>query len=141
MIGRLAMYVANRATGGAVEGFTRRASWGVAGAAFCVCASFFALFVLYWVLEREFGSITAAAIIAGGSLFIGLCCLAAPSILEWSDKQAAARARANVSPLSSTVEAVEHETAAAVDYFGPLQVVASAFLVGMRTAQHLRRHR
>ena len=141
MIGRLAMFVANRATGGAVEGFTRRATWSAAGLAFCVCASIFALFALYWTLEQEFGSIASAGMIAGGALVIGLICLAAPSVLEWSEKQTKARARAEVRPLTTTVEAAKQETAAAVDYFGPLQVVASAFLVGMRTGQQLRRPR
>lgn len=138
MIGRLALFVANRATGGAIEGLTRRAVWGVVGLAFCVAASIFGLMTLYWALENEFGSINAAGVIAAGSLAIGLICLAAPAILEWSERKAAANANSGTNALASSVEAVHQESVAAVDYFGPLQVVASAFLVGMRTGQQLR---
>jgi uncharacterized membrane protein YfcA len=141
MMGRLAMYVANRATGGAVDGLTRRATWGAAGAAFCICASIFALVAIYWFLSDQFGPIMAASIVAIASLFVGVVCLFAPSVIEWSEKKAVEQASAGKSTLTATVETVNKETAAAVDYFGPLQVIASAFLVGMRTGQQLKRSR
>ncbi len=137
MIGNLAMYVANRATGGAVDNLARRASWSVVGAAFCVCASVFGIVALFWALTMRFSPIASASIIAVVSLVIGLICLATPSLIEWSEKQRVLREKAGVSPLTATIESANKETAAVVDYFGPLQVVASAFLLGMRTGQQV----
>ena len=138
MVGNIAMYFANRATQGAVGSLTRWASWGVAAGFFGVVAGVFAAISLYQALVPVYGSVTAAGAIAGGSLLLALVTFAVPAFLDFVERRAAARARAQVGPIATTIETVSTETAAAVDYFGPLQVVASAFLVGMRTGTQLR---
>lgn len=138
MLGNVALFFANRAAGGAVGSITRWASWGAVAALFCTCAFVFAMIALFWIMAPLYGPISAAGLIAGGLLALGLACIAAPSLLDMMDRQAAARAASRTNPVAATVQAAKVETAAAVDYFGPLQVVASAFLVGMRTAQQFR---
>lgn len=135
MLSNIALFFANRAASGAVGSISRWASWGAVAALFCTCGVVFGTIALYLSIEPIYGAITSAAMIAAGSLLLGLACLAAPPLLDHLERQAAQRAKAEVGPLASTVKAANEETAAAVDYFGPLQVVASAFLVGMRTAQ------
>ena len=138
MPSNIALFFANRAASGAVDSISRWASWGAVGALFCIFASVFGTIALYLTIEPIYGPIASAGLIAAGSLVLGLACLAAPSLLDLFERQAAERKSAEVGPIASTVKAANEETAAAVDYFGPLQVVASAFLVGMRTAQQIR---
>lgn len=138
MLSNIALFFANRAATGAVGSITRWASWGAVAALFCICASVFATIALYLTIAPIYGPTNAAALIAAGSLVLGLACLAAPPLLDLLERRAAERASAQSNPIATTVKAANEETAAAVDYFGPLQVVASAFLVGVRTAQQLR---
>lgn len=138
MLGNIAMYIANRAASGAVGSVTRWATWGAVAALFGICASAFAVIALYLALSPVYGAVMAASLIAVGSLTLGLACLAAPPLLDLIERRAAERATTEAGPIATTVNAAREETAAAVDYFGPLQVVASAFLVGMRTGQQLR---
>ena len=138
MLGNVALFFANRAAGGAVGTFTRWASWGAVAALFCTCAFVFALVALFWSIEPLYGAINAAALIAAGLFVLGLFCIATPSLLDLMERRAVERAARQTGPIATTVQAVNAETAAAVDYFGPLQVVASAFLVGMRTAHQFR---
>lgn len=138
MLGNIALFFANRAAGGAVESIARWASWGAVAALFGVCAFVFALIAVFWSIEPVYGSINAAALIAASLFVLALACVAAPSILDMLERQAAERVAAQTGPIASTVQAVNQETAAAVDYFGPVQVVVSAFLVGMRTAHQFR---
>ena len=138
MLSNVAMFVANRATHGAVDSITRWASWGAVAVLFCICASVFGVIALFLVLLPVYGAVMAACLIAAGSLVLGLVCLSVPPLLDLHERRAAERKRAEAGSVASTVEAVNVETGAAVDYFGPLQVVASAFLVGMKTGQQLR---
>jgi hypothetical protein len=138
MLGNLALYMANRATAGAVGSWSRWASWIAVAALFLSSAFALGLCALFWTLSPHFGAIAAAAIIAGGLGALGLACLAAPNLLELLERRAAARAASETGPVVTTVQSVEREAGAAVDYFGPLQVVASAFLVGMSTARTVR---
>lgn len=138
MLGKLALYAANRAAGGAVESMTRWASWGAVAALFGLCAFVFAVIALYTKISLLYGDINAATMIAGGALVVALLCVAAPQLLDYLERKDAERARAKEGVITSTVNAASQETAAAVDYFGPLQVVVSAFLVGMRTGHQVR---
>ena len=138
MLGNIALFFANRAAGGAVGSIARWASWGAVAALFCTSAFVFALVALFWLIAPGYGAINAAALIAAGLFLLGLACITAPSVLDMLEHQAAERAATQNGPIATTVQAVNQETAAAVDYFGPLQVVASAFLVGMRTAHQFR---
>lgn len=139
MLGNAALFFANRAAGGAVDQVARWASWMAVATLLCVCAFVFALTAVFWTLEPMYGAINSAALIAAVLFGLGLCCLAGPSVLDALNRRAAERAAAKAGPVATTVEAVNQETAAAVDYFGPLQVVASAFLVGLRTGRQFRR--
>jgi len=58
-----------------------------------------------------------------------------PVIIE----KAEARRRNKGSPVSTAVAAVDEEAKQAVDYFGALQVVGTAFLFGLGAARRLRR--
>ena len=138
MLGNIALYLANRAAGGAVGSLTRWASWGAVAALLGTSAFVFALIALFWFIAPLYGGINAAALIAAGLFLLALACIATPTILDILEQQAAKRAAAQNGPIVTTVQAVSQETAAAVDYFGPLQVVASAFIVGMRTAHQFR---
>ena len=137
MLGNFALYLANRAASGAVGGVARWASWGAAAALFTVIALVFAVCAVFWGLTPRFGAVQAASLIAGGSFAIALLMISIPAMLDAMDKRAATLEREKAGVVAATVTAVNKETEAAVDYFGPLQVVASAFLVGMRTAQQL----
>ncbi len=138
MLGNVALYLANRAASGAVGSVSRWASWGAAAAIFLASSVVFGLVALYWWLETQYGPIASAGIVAAGAALAGFICLSAPAVMDATERAAAARAREKVGPVSATVEAVNKETEAAVDYFGPLQVVASAFLVGLSTGRKLR---
>ena len=138
MLGNVALFFANRAAGGAVGSIARWASWGAVAALFGTCAVVFALVALFWSIEPLYGAINAAALLAAGLFVLGLACVAAPALLDMMEKRAATRAATQTGPIATTVQAVNAETAAAVDYFGPIQVVASAFLVGMRTAHQFK---
>jgi hypothetical protein len=138
MLGNIAMYFANRAAGGAVGSITRYASWGAVAAVFVLSALIFGVMSLYMAIEPRFGPVNAALLIALGSLIVGLGCLAIPFTIDMMEKREAERRAAETGQLASTLEAAKVETAAAVDYFGPLQVLASAFLIGMRTGAQVR---
>lgn len=138
MLGNVALYIANRAAGGAVGGVARWAAWGAFAVFFIGLALVFAMLAGFWALEPQFGAISAAAIIAGACLLLALLLLMIPAIQDALDRRAEEQARNKAGPIASTVVAAETETKAAVDYFGPLQVVASAFLIGMRAGRKLR---
>ena len=53
-----------------------------------------------------------------------------PKFLDWRES----RAKKPVEPVADTVNAVKAEVAEAVDYFGPIRVVASAFMLGLGIA-------
>jgi uncharacterized membrane protein YedE/YeeE len=138
MLGNIVLYLANRAASGAAGSVSRWASWGAAAALFLASALVFALVALYWWLETQYGPIRAAGIVASGAAMAGVICLSAPAIMDAMERRAMAREREKVGPVGVTVEAVNKETEAAIDYFGPLQVLASAFLVGLSTGRKLR---
>jgi len=138
MLGSIALYVANRAAAGAVGSVTRWASWSVAAILFATLAVAFAAVSAFTYLEIDYGAPLAGAMIAAAALVIALVCLAIPAILDALDRQFAKRALKKDGVVVTTVDAVNKETEAAVDYFGPLQVVSAAFLVGLRAGRSVR---
>lgn len=138
MLGNIALYLANRAASGAVGGVARWASWGAAAAVFAALALVFAVSALFWGLQPRLSAVAAASWIAGGCFVIALILIAIPAVQDAIEREAERVEREKAGALASTVTAVNKETEAAVDYFGPIQVVASAFLVGMRTGRQLR---
>ncbi|MEQ1696341.1 MAG: hypothetical protein ABL901_10930 [Hyphomicrobiaceae bacterium] len=138
MLGNIALYFANRAASGAVGTVTRWASWGAGAAIFAALALVFAVCAIFWGLQPRFSAVQAASLVAVGCLVLALVLIAIPAIQDAMEREAERAEREKAGALATTVTAVNKETEAAVDYFGPLQVVASAFLVGMRTGRQLR---
>lgn len=135
MIGNLVRYAASRATQGAVDNVTRKASWGGIAVFLLVAGMTFSLIVAFWFLNGRYDAITAGSIIAGGCFVIGLVCLMMPRVLDRLEKPPKVQADS----VSQTVTAVQSEVAEAVDYFGPIRVVGSAFMLGLGIARSLKR--
>ena len=141
MFGNLAIYLANRATGGAVTTMTRWVGWGAIAAVFGIVALVFAIMCLFWVLEVRIGSIEAAGILALGCVLIAGICIATPAIMDAAERREEQRKRAQVGNVQTVVTTAHKEGEKVVDYFGPLQVIASAFLIGLRTGRQVMPHR
>lgn len=138
MLGKLFSYAATRAAGEAVDGIARRAVWGGLAAVFLIFSFAMTLMTAYWLLEPKFGDIESAILLASSCAFAGFLALAVPSMLDKS-KKTANSVRQETAPIAQTVASVMEETEAAVDYFGALQVVASAFMFGLGAARQMRR--
>jgi hypothetical protein len=135
MLGDAVLYAASRATHTALENVSRRLTWAAIAAVFLLAALVLAIMALYIVLEPRFGSLHTVGIIAGGCAVVGIISLTMP----WLIDRAEARKRDQGSPMSNAVAAVDNEAKGAVDYFGALQVVGTAFLFGLGAARRLRR--
>lgn len=134
MIGDVVLYAASRATHSAMESVSRRVTWTVLAAAFLLTALVLAVIALHLVLEPRLGALASVGLIAVGSALIGIACLSMPAILE----QIEARRRNRGSPTANAVAAIDQEAKEVVDYFGALQVVASAFLFGLSAGRRVR---
>jgi uncharacterized membrane protein (DUF485 family) len=135
MIGEALLYMANRASGGAVDSVARKASW-IGFAVFLLLAGcIFGLVAAFWWLTTTLSPITAGIIVAAGCFALGFICMIMPKFLERLEKRAAKPAE----PVADTVNAVKEEVSEAVDYFGPLRVVASAFMLGLGLARTVKR--
>jgi hypothetical protein len=135
MIGDAVLYAASRATHSALENVSRRVTWMAISGVFLIAAMVLAIIAAYMVAEPRFGPLAAIGIIAGGCVLAGLISMSVPVIIEKIE----ARRRNKGSPVSTAVAAVDEEAKQAVDYFGALQVVGTAFLFGLGAARRLRR--
>ena len=135
MIGDAVLYAASRATHTAIGNVPRKLTWIAIAAVFLIAAFVFAIVSLYLVLEPQFGPLRAAGMIAGGCALLGVISLSLPSITDRIE----ARRKSEKSPVASAVAAVDQEAKGAVDYFGAMQVVGTAFLFGLGAARRLRR--
>jgi len=135
MIGDAVLYAASRATHSALDNVSRRLTWTAISGAFLFAAMVLAIIAAYMVAEPRFGPLAAIGIIAAGCVLAGLISMSVPVIID----KAEARRRNKGSPVSTAVAAVDEEAKQAVDYFGALQVVGSAFLFGLGAARRLRR--
>jgi len=134
MIGDAVLYAASRATHTAIENVSRRLAWAAIAIVFLLAAFILALIALYIVLEARFGALQSVGMLAGGCVLLGIICLAMP----WLAQRAEARRRDHGSATANAVAAVDQEAKDAVDYFGALQVVGTAFLFGLGAARRLR---
>lgn len=134
MIGQAVLYAANRATHSAIESMTRRITWTAIAAVFFICALVFALIAAYWYAVPQLGPIYASGLVAGGCALIGIVCVSVPAIVDWFKKLAERRR----STMGTAVATVDEEAKEAVDYFGAMQVVATAFLFGISAARRLK---
>ena len=135
MIGDAVLYAASRATHSALENVSRRVTWMAISGVFLIASMVLAIIAAYMVAEPRFGPLAAIGIIAGGCVLAGLISMSVPVIIEKLE----ARRRNKGSPMSTAVAAVDEEAKQAVDYFGALQVVGTAFLFGLGAARRLRR--
>jgi hypothetical protein len=137
MLSSLFSFAASRVAGDAVDGIARRAVWGGIAALLLLTGFFFALLITFWVFEPQYGAVRVAAAIVAGCVVGGGIALAVPAVVEWRKRRTITTAR-SADPMVQTVSAVNEETEAAVDYFGAIQVVASAFMLGLGAARQLR---
>jgi hypothetical protein len=135
MIGDAVLYAASRATHSAIENVSRRVTWMAISGVFLIAAMVLAIIAAYMVAEPRFGPLAAIGIIAGGCVLAGLISMSVPVVIEKIE----ARRRNKGSAMSTAVAAVDEEAKQAVDYFGALQVVGTAFLFGLGAARRLRR--
>jgi hypothetical protein len=135
MLGDAVLYAASRATHSAIENVSRRVTWMAVAGVFLTAAMVLAIIAAYMVAEPKFGSLITIGMIAGVCVLAGLVSLSVPVLIE----KAEARRRTKSSPMSTAVAAVDQEAKEAVDYFGAMQVVGTAFLFGLGAARRLRR--
>ncbi|CAN1725142.1 Holin-X, holin superfamily III [Hyphomicrobium sp. 1Nfss2.1] len=135
MIGDAVLYAASRATHTAIENVSRRLTWAALAIVFLLASFILALIALYIVLEPHFGALQSVGMLAGGCVLLGIICLSMPWLIE----RAEARERDHGSATANAVAAVDQEAKEAVDYFGAMQVVGTAFLFGLGAARRLRR--
>jgi phosphoglycerol transferase MdoB-like AlkP superfamily enzyme len=137
MISNILLYAANRATHGAVDNVTRKASWGGFAVFLLLVGTAFSLAVAFWVLSARYDATLAGGIIAVACFVVGFLCLLMPQYLD--RLEARAKAKTILTPAQETVSAVQEEVAEAVDYFGPIRVIGSAFVLGLSIARSLKR--
>ena len=135
MIGDAVLYAASRATHDAVENVSRRVTWIAVASVFLIAAMVLAIIAAYLLAEPRFGSVHAIAMIAGVCVLVALVSLSVPAMIE----KVEARRRNKGSPVATAAAAVDAEAKQAVDYFGAMQVVGTAFLFGLGAARRLKR--
>ncbi len=141
MLSSLFKFAANRVAGEAVDGLARRALWGAVAALLMTMSFVLGLMIAFWILEPLYGAVPTAIAIAGVCATLALISMAVPVYIDWRKRRAAVAAKSGVSEPSVVVQAsnsLQDETEAAVDYFGALQVIASAFVFGLGAARQIR---
>jgi hypothetical protein len=135
MIGDAVLYAASRATHSALDNVSRRVTWLAIAGVFLVAAMVLAIIAAYMLAEPRFGSLQAIGMIAGVCVLVALISMSVPAMIE----KAEARKRNKGSPVATAAAAVDAEAKQAVDYFGAMQVVGTAFLFGLGAARRLKR--
>lgn len=135
MIGDAVLYAASRATHSAIENVSRRVTWMTVAGVFLTAAMVLGIIAAYMLAEPRFGSLHAIAMIAGVCVLVALVSMSVPAMIEKIE----ARRRNNGSPVATAAAAVDAEAKQAVDYFGAMQVVGTAFLFGLGAARRLKR--
>lgn len=139
MISEVVAYAASRATNGAVESISRRAAWLAAGSVVLLFGLIFVVLAAFWTIEPVYGPVPTAMLIATACLVVAMTCFVLPSALQFLQRQRAIAKSKETNPVTETFDAVNVEAAEAVDYFGPLKVMATAFMLGFGAAKEFRR--
>ena len=134
MIGEAVLYAASRATSSAIDNVARKVTWMAIAVVFILAALIVGLMLVYALIEPHLGPVNALAAIAGGCVIVGLVCLVMPTLIERIEKLREERKSA----LVTTADAIDTEAREAVDHFGALQVVGSAFLFGLAAARRIK---
>jgi hypothetical protein len=135
MIGDAVLYAASRATHTALDNVSRRVTWIAIAGVFLLAAMVLAIIAAYMLAEPRFGALQAIGLIAGVCVLAGLISMSVPAMIE----KAEARKRDKGSAVATATAAVDAEAKQAVDYFGAMQVVGTAFLFGLGAARRLKR--
>jgi hypothetical protein len=135
MFGDLIRYAANRAVGGAVDSAARQATWGAAAIFLIGVGTVFSLIVVFWLLEAYYSATTAGLTIAALCFVVAGGLLMMPRLLNWMES----KSKHEGDPVAETAAVVQEEVEEAVDYFGPIRVVASALMLGVGIARTIKR--
>jgi predicted membrane-bound spermidine synthase len=135
MLGRVGAYVVGRVAGRAADAVERQVVWGGLGGVLLLAALVFGLLFLFIWLQAEFGPQSAALIVAAICAVGGLIFMQIPSFLDSLERSQ----EENKDSVEEVVETVDEEAKAAVDYLGPLQVTASAFMLGYAAARQFKK--
>lgn len=135
MIGDAVLYAASRATHTAIENVSRRITWTVIACVFFLTALILGILAAYLMLEPELGKLGAVAALAGVFALLGALAISVPWMVDRFEQY---RHDQNTTA-QNIAQAVDEEARNAVDYFGAMQTVATAFLFGLGAARRLRR--
>jgi cobalamin biosynthesis protein CobD/CbiB len=134
VFGKLIAFATRRVTARAVDAIERQVVWTLVGGALLSAAGVFLMISLFWLISSELGPLAAAVILAGVCAVSGLIAFRVPGTIEEIEHH-----HEDDEPTTEKIaETVDEEAHAAVDYMGPLQVVASAFLLGVTAARTVR---
>jgi hypothetical protein len=141
VLGDAILHAVRRAVSRTAESVERKAAWTAAAAIFLACGLIAALIAVYGFLEPRVGSLIAALSISAACLLVGFICLSLPALIERAERRRAEAERTTPS-VHATATTKDEEPKEAVDYFGAIRVVGSAFLFGLGAARKLkgRRH-
>jgi hypothetical protein len=134
MIDRFFRYATNRAADGAIEAVSRQATWIGLAILLFLSGAIISLIVIFQLLAESLGFVSAGVILAAASIAVGIICLSMPRMIERVETST----QTTTSPVAETMAEVQQDIAQAVDYFGAIRVVASAFLLGLGAARQIK---
>lgn len=135
MAGEMLWYAATRATHRMVDPIVWRAIWWAVAGVLAFGAITFVLIGADRYFSAEIGAIASAWLLAGLCIVAALICLAIPPVVEWVSRKFSRK-----EPDTGTMiaHAVDEEAREAVDHFGAVRVMATAFMVGLGAARQVR---
>lgn len=129
-------FVAQRLAVGAVDALERRLIWSGIGAVLMLAAMIFGLVAAYILLARQMDPFAAAGILAIACATLGALGFYMPKVIDAAEE--ALEEDQQKDPVTAIAETVEEEVEAAADYFGPVQVAVSGFMLGYSAARQLK---
>lgn len=134
MIGNALTYAASRLASRAVDSVERKIVWGGVSGIFIIAALIFGLTASFVYLQAQYGTMQSAIAMMIACAALALVVSWMPTILNKVEKYA----EADETPGEQLVDAVDEEAREAVDFFGPLQVTVSAFMLGLNAGRGLK---
>jgi hypothetical protein len=134
MLGQATLYALKRLTTNAIEHVSREAIWGAIAATLLVSAFVFALVAAYLLIQPIVGSAGAAALVGAGCAVMGVICFFMPTLIEAMKR----KRHEELPPGVTALTIAKDEAKAAVDFFGPLRLVGSAFTLGLGLGRRLK---
>lgn len=137
MLGKFVAFIASRLASRTIDAVERKIVWSAIGGLLFSAACVFGLMFAFWILQAEIGGQKAAGVLAAACLVLAIIGFWMPSILNWFERQVE-RTQDENATAENMSEKVDEEAHAAADYFGALQIVASAFMAGLSAGRSLR---